>query len=47
MADVEEVEGSGNINNLLPGLGPFAVGELEGGSGLNVMSEMYETWRSF
>ena len=40
MADVEEVEGSGNIDNLLPGLGPFAVGELEEGSGLNVMSEM-------
>ena len=30
MADVEQVEGSGNIDNLLARLGAFAVGKLEG-----------------
>ena len=34
VADVEEVEGSGNIDNLLAGLGAFAVGKLEGDSRL-------------
>ena len=30
VADVEKVEGSGNIDNLLAKLGAFAVGKLEG-----------------
>ena len=38
MADVEEVEGSGNINNLLAGLGAFAVGKLEGDSSFNIIT---------
>ena len=36
VADVEKVEGAGNIDNLLTGLGPFAVGKLEGDSSFNV-----------
>ena len=36
MADVEEVEGSGNIYNLLAGLGAFAVGKLKGDSSFSV-----------
>ena len=30
VADVEKVEGAGNIHNLLAGLRAFAVGKLEG-----------------
>ena len=38
VADVEEVEGSGNIDNLLAGLGAFAVGKLEGDSRFSVIT---------
>ena len=34
VANVEKVEGAGNIDNLLAGLGAFAVGKLEGDSSL-------------
>ena len=55
MADVEEVEGSGNIYNLLAGLGAFAVGKLEGDSRFSVITisekcrieQDVKTWRSF
>ena len=38
MADVEKVEGAGNINDLLAGLGAFAVGKLEGDSSFNMLT---------
>ena len=55
MADVEVVEGSGNIDNLLAGLGAFAVGKLEGDSRFSVITisekcrieQDVKTWRSF
>ena len=37
VADVEEVEGAGNIDDLLAGLGAFAVGKLEGDSSFNII----------
>ena len=37
VADVEQVEGAGNIDDLLAGLGAFAVGKLEGDSSFNII----------
>ena len=38
VTNVEQVEGSGNIDNLLAGLGAFAVGKLEGDSRFSVIT---------
>ena len=38
VADVEQVEGAGNIDDLLAGLGAFAVGKLEGDSSFNMLT---------
>ena len=38
VANVEKVEGAGNIDNLLAGLGAFAVGKLEGDSSFNIIT---------
>ena len=46
VADVEQVEGTGNIDNPLAGLGAFAVGKLEGDSSLNIIPSSVSKARS-